>query len=113
MTQRFLAAAVGGDIEGLMTVLAPDVTLLTDGGGKTRAALRPITGASSPDHRPPELGQMRAWPKSAALEPVSQGSRGVHRRRLQAAIVTIQSYMRQSPSNPQDPSSSRGALMLS
>ena len=29
-----------------MTVLAPDVTLLTDGGGKTRAALRPITGAS-------------------------------------------------------------------
>jgi RNA polymerase sigma-70 factor (ECF subfamily) len=26
-------------------VLAPDVTLLTDGGGKARAALRPITGA--------------------------------------------------------------------
>jgi len=45
VTQRFLAAAVGGDIEGLMTVLAPDVTLLTDGGGKARAALRPITGA--------------------------------------------------------------------
>jgi RNA polymerase sigma-70 factor, ECF subfamily len=46
VTQRFLAAAAGGDIEGLMTVLAPDVALLTDGGGKTRAALRPITGAS-------------------------------------------------------------------
>ena len=46
VTERFLAAAAGGDIEGLMTVLAPDVTLLTDGGGKTRAALRPITGAS-------------------------------------------------------------------
>ncbi len=30
-----------------MTVLAPDVTLLTDGGGKTRAALRPITGAGT------------------------------------------------------------------
>jgi len=45
VTQRFLAAAVGGDIEGLMTVLAPDVTLLTDGGGKARAALRPIIGA--------------------------------------------------------------------
>ena len=28
-----------------MTVLAPDMTLLTDGGGKARAALRPITGA--------------------------------------------------------------------
>ena len=45
VTERFLAAAGGGDIEALMTVLAPDVTLLTDGGGKARAALRPITGA--------------------------------------------------------------------
>ena len=44
VTERFLAAAAGGDIEGLMTVLAPDVTLLTDGGGKARAALRPIIG---------------------------------------------------------------------
>ena len=46
VTERFLAAAAGGDIEGLMTVLAPDVTVLTDGGGKARAALRPITGAA-------------------------------------------------------------------
>jgi len=45
VTERFLDAATGGDIEGLMAVLAPNVTLLTDGGGKTRAALRPITGA--------------------------------------------------------------------
>jgi RNA polymerase sigma-70 factor (TIGR02957 family) len=46
VTERFLAAAAGGDIEELMTVLAPDVTLLSDGGGKAKAALRPITGAS-------------------------------------------------------------------
>jgi RNA polymerase sigma-70 factor (ECF subfamily) len=46
VTDRFLAAAAGGDIEGLVSVLAPNVTLLTDGGGKTRAALRPITGAA-------------------------------------------------------------------
>ncbi len=46
VTERFLAAAAGGDIEDLMTVLAPDVILLTDGGGKARAALRPITGAA-------------------------------------------------------------------
>ena len=45
VTQRFLAAAAGGDIEGLMTVLAPGVALLTDGGGKARAALRPVIGA--------------------------------------------------------------------
>jgi len=46
VTDRFLAAAAGGDIGGLVSVLAPDVTLLTDGGGKARAALRPITGAA-------------------------------------------------------------------
>ena len=44
VTERFLAAAAGGDIEGLVSVLADDVTLLTDGGGKAKAALRPITG---------------------------------------------------------------------
>ena len=45
VTERFLAAAAGGDLGGLVTVLAPDVTLLPDGGGKARAAMRPITGA--------------------------------------------------------------------
>jgi RNA polymerase sigma-70 factor (ECF subfamily) len=45
VTERFLAAAAGGDIEGLVSVLADDVTLLTDGGGKAKAPLRPITGA--------------------------------------------------------------------
>jgi RNA polymerase sigma-70 factor (TIGR02957 family) len=46
VTARFLAAAVGGDIDRLLEVLAPDVTLTTDGGGKVRAALRPIQGAA-------------------------------------------------------------------
>jgi RNA polymerase sigma-70 factor (TIGR02957 family) len=47
VTQRFLAAAVGGDIDSLLTVLSPEVTLVTDGGGKAKAALRPITGAAN------------------------------------------------------------------
>ncbi|WP_419993927.1 sigma-70 family RNA polymerase sigma factor [Streptomyces boninensis] len=34
VTQRFLDAAVGGDLEALLRILAPDVTLWTDGGGK-------------------------------------------------------------------------------
>jgi RNA polymerase sigma factor (sigma-70 family) len=46
-TERFLQAALGGDLDALMDLLAPDVTLWTDGGGKSRgtAALRPIQGA--------------------------------------------------------------------
>ncbi len=45
MTERFLAAAAGGDVEALLTVLAPEVVLVSDGGGKVSAALRPIVGA--------------------------------------------------------------------
>lgn len=45
-TDRFLEAVVGGDINQLMEVLAPEVTLWTDGGGKVRAALRTIEGAA-------------------------------------------------------------------
>lgn len=46
VTERFFAAASGGDINALMELLAPDVTLWTDGGGKVRQALRPIQGAA-------------------------------------------------------------------
>jgi RNA polymerase sigma-70 factor, ECF subfamily len=46
VTQLFLAAAAGGDINTLMQILAPDVTLWTDGGGKVRQARRPVSGAS-------------------------------------------------------------------
>jgi RNA polymerase sigma-70 factor (TIGR02957 family) len=45
VTERFFAAATGGDINALMHLLAPEVTLWTDGGGKVRQALRPIIGA--------------------------------------------------------------------
>ncbi|SHF53793.1 RNA polymerase sigma-70 factor [Streptoalloteichus hindustanus] len=45
VTERFFAATTGGDINTLMQLLAPDVTLWTDGGGKVRQALRPVTGA--------------------------------------------------------------------
>jgi ketosteroid isomerase-like protein len=44
VASRFFAAAAGGDIQALMDVMAPDVVLLTDGGGKKQAALRPIHG---------------------------------------------------------------------
>lgn len=44
-TERFVRAAVGGDIAELMEILAPDVTVWTDGGGKRKpAALRPVRG---------------------------------------------------------------------
>jgi RNA polymerase sigma-70 factor (ECF subfamily) len=43
-TERFVRAAVGGDIAELMEILAPDVTVWTDGGGMRGQALRPVHG---------------------------------------------------------------------
>ncbi|MER6778321.1 MULTISPECIES: RNA polymerase sigma-70 factor [unclassified Streptomyces] len=45
VTERFFAATTGGDVNALMEVLSPDVTLWTDGGGKVRQAMRPVVGA--------------------------------------------------------------------
>ncbi len=42
---QFLKASDDGDLQGLVSLLAEDVVLWTDGGGKASAALRPIRGA--------------------------------------------------------------------
>ncbi|MFI6284934.1 RNA polymerase sigma-70 factor [Streptomyces sp. NPDC051018] len=47
VTERFFAATAGGDINTLMELLSPDVTLWTDGGGKVRQALKPVVGAET------------------------------------------------------------------
>lgn len=47
VAERFFAAATGGDINALMELLSPDVTLWTDGGGKVRQALKPVVGLKS------------------------------------------------------------------
>ncbi|GAB2850897.1 RNA polymerase sigma-70 factor [Streptomyces deserti] len=45
LTERFLAAAAGGDLEELMALLAPDVRLVGDSGGKAKAPLRVLETA--------------------------------------------------------------------
>lgn len=47
VVERFLTAAVTGDLQGLMDVLAPDVVMLADGGGKVQAPPRPIVSADN------------------------------------------------------------------
>lgn len=46
ITAQFLAAAASGDVQTLMTMLAPDATWIADGGGKVSAARRPLIGAA-------------------------------------------------------------------
>lgn len=45
VVERFLAAIRTGDVDGLLSVLAPDVVAVGDGGGLAPAARRPIEGA--------------------------------------------------------------------
>ncbi|MEW2556749.1 RNA polymerase sigma-70 factor [Streptomyces zhihengii] len=74
-TERFLAAATGGDVNALMELLSPDVTLWTDGGGKVRQALRPVVGAAT----------VAAW--FAAIGTVSY--QGVEPADMKAELVGI------------------------
>jgi RNA polymerase sigma-70 factor (ECF subfamily) len=50
ITAQFLAAANSGDVDALMSMLAPDVTWIADGGGKVSAARRPVVGADKVAH---------------------------------------------------------------
>jgi RNA polymerase sigma-70 factor (ECF subfamily) len=44
VTERFLEATLSGDVTRVLSLLAPDVVLVSDGGGKRQAALRPLNG---------------------------------------------------------------------
>jgi RNA polymerase sigma-70 factor (ECF subfamily) len=45
LTERFLAAAAGGDLEALLSLLAPDVRMVGDSDGKAKAPLRVMESA--------------------------------------------------------------------
>lgn len=44
VTERFMLASLNGDLAALLEVLAPDVTVVTDTGGRVKGNLRPIVG---------------------------------------------------------------------
>ena len=67
MVSSFLRAVQGGDMNGLMTMLADDVTLWADGGGKIKPApRRPIVGRSAVARL--SVGTLRFLPKGYTSE---------------------------------------------
>lgn len=48
--EAFRRAVETGDLQRLLDILAPDVVLLTDGGGVVQAALAPVVGADQVAH---------------------------------------------------------------
>jgi RNA polymerase sigma-70 factor, ECF subfamily len=73
VTDDFLAACAGGDLNRVMAMLAPDVTAWTDGGGKIRAALRPLYGSDKVARW--LLGVMRTQLPDFAVHPVDVNGR--------------------------------------
>ncbi|MET4612391.1 hypothetical protein ABIC28_003383 [Rhodococcus sp. PvR044] len=63
VTEQFMAACSGGDLNALIDLLAPDVTAWSDGGGVVTAARRPLHG---PDH-------VARWILGVLAKPVSAG----------------------------------------
>jgi RNA polymerase sigma-70 factor (TIGR02957 family) len=45
LTEQFVSAVISGNVSKLLSLLAVDAKLLSDGGGKTKAALVPIMGS--------------------------------------------------------------------
>ena len=47
ITTRFIETTRNGDLSGLMAMFAEDAVMTSDGGGKARAALKPVHGADA------------------------------------------------------------------
>ena len=47
VVEEFERTVLSGDVQSLMQILAKDAVLISDGGGKARALLRPIVGAEA------------------------------------------------------------------
>lgn len=60
VVERFLAAVTGGDLQGLLDALAPDVVMVADGGGIAQAVTMPVLGAKK------VANLLRTFPKFGA-----------------------------------------------
>ncbi|WP_460516473.1 RNA polymerase sigma-70 factor [Flindersiella endophytica] len=81
--EAFRRAVGTGDLQPLLDILAPDVVLLTDGGGVKQAALAPISGA---DEVASVLARSRI---AAALEPTQVNGRPALIVRLDGEIDSV------------------------
>ena len=82
VTERFLEATTARDLEALMAVLAPGVTLVADGGGRALAPRRPLYGADKVARFLLAIGtesQMARFLQSIGTEPPSDVRVGLAR----------------------------------
>ena len=77
VARRFFAAAEGGDMAALLELLAPDVVMVGDGGGKAWAIAQPLSGAERVARL--LLGLYRRAPKMGVQRRASLGERPARR----------------------------------
>ncbi|MFI6677211.1 nuclear transport factor 2 family protein [Kribbella sp. NPDC050470] len=87
VVRRFAAACQSGDLAALEAVLAADAVVVSDGGGKVRASIRPVHGARAAARFVAALlsGLLDA---DLAVQPVN-GQAGVVLRRAEQAVAVI------------------------
>jgi RNA polymerase sigma-70 factor (ECF subfamily) len=69
LVRRFIEAGQAGDLDGLVAILAEDITLWADGGGKVKgASLEPVTGATQVAKRAMGFAR-RLVPTGVAVRP--------------------------------------------
>jgi RNA polymerase sigma-70 factor (ECF subfamily) len=83
----FRLACESGDLGALVAVLDPDVTSVSDGGGKVRAALRPVVGADNVARF--ILGVMRKGPDLTIDEELVNGEPGFVVRAGDQVVGTV------------------------
>ena len=83
----FRLACESGDLDALVAVLDPDVTSVSDGGGKVRAALRPVVGADNVARF--ILGVMRKGPDLTIDEELVNGELGFVVRAGDQVVGTV------------------------
>jgi len=68
LTRQFIAACGSGDVQALIDLLADDVVLWTDGGGRVHAAMRPVLGAYRSSRFLINIAKRRiGWPHEVSL----------------------------------------------
>ena len=71
--ERFRAACLDGQVDPLLEVLAPEVTMVSDGGGLTGAPRRPIHGAVAVARAVVVLSQLRPSGSRVEILPLNGG----------------------------------------
>ncbi|MFG3342906.1 RNA polymerase sigma-70 factor [Glycomyces sp. NPDC048151] len=87
--ESFLEAAAGGDLAGLMAVLAPDVTLVCDGGGLAPAPRRVLEGVELVANALISFTRRMPEEPSVGFEEVNGGPAVVVRSGVAAAVVIM------------------------